>query len=68
MGVDDSNPAARNFSTLVPVDQTIQKCCLNVDCFLDYYVREVSGMVQHRGFFSLDVAMTVSGIVRLWSS
>ena len=63
VGVDGSNPAARNLSTLVPVDQTIQRCCLDVDCFLDHQVRGIPGVVQHRGFFPLDGAMTVPGML-----
>ena len=58
-GIDGSNPAARNLSTLVPVDQSVHRCCLDVDCFLDRQVRGVSGVVQHRGFFPLDEAVTV---------
>ena len=54
-----SNPAARNLSTFVPVDQSVHWCYLDVDYFLDHQVRGVSGMVQHSGFFPLDGAVTV---------
>ena len=58
-GIDGGNPAARDLRTFVPIDQSVHRCCLDVDCFLDHQVRGVSGMVQHRGFFPLDGAVTV---------
>ena len=61
-GIDGGNLAARNLTTLVPVDQPVHRCCLDVDCLFDHQVRGVSGMVQHRGFFSLDGAVTVPGM------
>ena len=63
MGVDGNNSAAWNLTTLVPVDQCIYRCYLNVYCFLDHLVWGDSGVVQHRGFFPLDGAMIVPGML-----
>ena len=63
MDIDGSNLAARNLSTHVPVDQPVYRCCLDVDCLLDHQVRGVSGVVQHRGFFPLDGAVTIPGML-----
>ena len=61
MSIDGSNLAAMNLSTLVPVDQPVHRCSLDVDCYFDPQVRGSSGMVQHRGFFPLGWTVTVLG-------
>ena len=43
-GMDGGNPAARNLGTLVPIDQSVHRYCLDVDCFLDHQIRGVSGV------------------------
>ena len=37
-GIDGGNPAARNLSTFVPVDQSVHWCCLDVDCKIPMYL------------------------------
>ena len=46
MNVDGNNPAARNPSIFVPVDQSARRCHLDINCFLDQQVRDISDLKE----------------------
>ena len=53
-GIDGSNPAARNLSTFVPVDQSVHWCCL-----------DKKNLPSHSALYALHPFFDTEGMVRV---